>query len=188
MKTSPLERLEVFLTLQRWWADGCNPLGASRKIMSYGSAISAEAAEPSVELVEGWHCSHLYYRFDRGVLAGMEAGARQAGCDEVVAALDPAGPDALVRMQTSVVSGHKADFGLMLLDPNPLRIDAVHQRLMASPLGPALVPTYSFVSVTEVSEYVPRWSSTATGWSAKGKTGQVPRFKPRCGRTQRVNR
>jgi chlorite dismutase len=58
-------------------------------------------------------------------------------------------------LQTSLVSGHKADFGLMLMDPNPLKIEAVNQRLLASKLGPALLPTYSFVSITEISEYVP---------------------------------
>ena len=55
----------------------------------------------------------------------------------------------------NLVSGHKADFGLMLMDPDPLKIEAVNQRLLASRLGPALTPTYSFVSLTEISEYVP---------------------------------
>jgi chlorite dismutase len=58
-------------------------------------------------------------------------------------------------LQVSIVSGHKADFGLMLLDGDPLKIDNVHQRLMAGPLGSAIEPGYSFVSMTEVSEYVP---------------------------------
>jgi hydrogen peroxide-dependent heme synthase len=44
---------------------------------------------------------------------------------------------------------------LMLLDPDPLKLDGLHQRLLASPLGPALETTYSYVSMTEVSEYVP---------------------------------
>ena len=43
----------------------------------------------------------------------------------------------------------------MILDADPLVIDSVHQRLMSGPLGVALEPTYSFVSLTEVSEYVP---------------------------------
>jgi chlorite dismutase len=43
----------------------------------------------------------------------------------------------------------------MLLDADPLVIDSVHQRLLSGPLGTALEPTYSFVSLTEVSEYVP---------------------------------
>jgi chlorite dismutase len=104
---------------------------------------------------EGWHCSHLYYRFDRGRLAGFSANELALGREQMIAALDPNGPHAPARLQTSVVSGHKADFGLMLLDPDPLKIDAVHQRLMSGALGPALVPEYSYVSLTEVSEYVP---------------------------------
>jgi chlorite dismutase len=43
----------------------------------------------------------------------------------------------------------------MLLDPDPLKIDGVHQAIRASKLGTVLEPTYSFVSITEISEYVP---------------------------------
>jgi chlorite dismutase len=103
----------------------------------------------------GWHASHLYYLWDRSALARLTASQRAAGRQEIAAALDPGSEDAPQRLQTSVVSGHKADFGLMLMDPDPLRVDRVHQRLMASELGPALKPGYSFVSVSEVSEYVP---------------------------------
>lgn len=122
--------------------------------MSYGRP-AADAAPPSLELTNGWHCSHFYYRFHRGVLAQMSPEQRQAGCQQIQAILDPAGPEATQRLQTSVVSGHKADFGLMLMDPNPLKIDSIHQQLLACTLGPAIEPTYSFVSVTEISEYVP---------------------------------
>lgn len=115
----------------------------------------ANTPEPSLTPVGGgWHSSHLYYRFDRSALSQLGSSGREAGCREVIAALDPTGADAPLRMQTSIVSGHKADFGLMLLDPDPLKNDRIHQRLMASKLGPALVPTYSFVSITEISEYV----------------------------------
>jgi chlorite dismutase len=109
----------------------------------------------SLEPTEGWHCTHLYYRFDRGTLAGFTSDQLQQAREEAVAILDPMGAQAPQRLQTSVVSGHKADFGLMLMDPHPLKVEAVNQRLLASRLGPALVPTYSFVSITEISEYVP---------------------------------
>ena len=69
--------------------------------------------------------------------------------------LDPERPGAPARLQTSVVSGHKADLGLMIMDPDPLLIDGVCQAVRASKLGTVLQPTYSFVSITEVSEYVP---------------------------------
>lgn len=115
----------------------------------------AQGGAVSLQPEEGWHCTHLYYAFDRGVLASLSTGQRDAGRQELIAVLDPAGADAPTRLQTSVVSGHKADLALMMLDADPLKIDAVHQRLLASPLGVALRPTYSFVSMTEVSEYVP---------------------------------
>ncbi|HWA98429.1 MAG TPA: chlorite dismutase family protein, partial [Pirellulales bacterium] len=119
-----------------------------------GHAASTEA-EVSLRPSEGWHCQHLYYRFDRAALRQLGPSEVKAGRDEIIAVLDPTGPESPARLQTSVVSGHKADFGLMLLDPDPLRLGSVHQRLLACPLGSALVPTYSFVSLTEVSEYVP---------------------------------
>jgi peroxiredoxin len=104
---------------------------------------------------EGWHCTHIFYQFDRGALHDLYDEDLRAGRAELIAILDPAGPEAPKRLQTSIVAGHKADFGLMLLDPDPLKIDAVHQRLLASTLGPAIRPAYSFLSQTEVSEYVP---------------------------------
>jgi len=111
--------------------------------------------EVSLEPTAGWHVSHLYYRFDRARLRSLGTSELGDGCREFVAALDPAGPWSPARMQVMIVSGHKADFGLILLDPNPLVIDGVHQRLLSAPLGPAIRPTWSFVSMTEVSEYLP---------------------------------
>src|SRR5215216_109792 len=102
----------------------------------------------------GWHCSHLYYSFDRRALGQLSSDARAAGSRDLVAELDPARPEAPIRLQTTITSGQKADFGVMLLDPDPLRIDRVHQRLMASAFGSALIPRSSFVSITEISEYV----------------------------------
>lgn len=113
------------------------------------------AVEKSLTPTQGWHCSHLYYTFDRNVLRWTSPDALARGRVEIEAALDPGGPEASQRLQTSVVSGHKADFGLMLMDPDPLRIDRVHQRLLNTSLGPAIKPAYSFVSISEISEYVP---------------------------------
>jgi hydrogen peroxide-dependent heme synthase len=139
--------------------------------------MSTAPADVSLEPVEGWHCSHLYYRFDRGALARLAADDLRRGREQFVAALDPAGPEAPARLQTSLVSGQKADFGLMLLDPNPLKIDAVHQRLMAGPLGVALTPTYSFVSLTEGSEYVPTVEAYGKRLIEEGETLDSPTYR-----------
>ena len=111
--------------------------------------------EPSLTPDEGWHCSHLYYRLRRDVVSHMSQAQREEAHRQVVECLNPEREDAPQRLQTSIVSGHKADFGLMLMDPDPLRVDATHQKLLQSELGPALESTYSFVSITEISEYVP---------------------------------
>ena len=137
---------------------------------------SSGPPEVSLTPTEGWHCSHLYYRFDRAALAMLSPEARQRGAAELVATLDPNAAGAPARMQTSIVSGHKADFGLMLLDPDPLVIDAVHQRLLSGPLGPALVPAYSFVSLTEVSEYHLTAEQYAQRLVAEGEQRDSPAF------------
>src|SRR5262249_57345522 len=116
---------------------------------------TAESIPPSlVPAGGGWHCSHLYYSFDRKTLAGLTSDARAAGSRDLAAAVDPVGPDAPIRLQTTITSGQKADFGVMALDTDPLKVDRVHQRVMAGALGAAVVSRWSFVLITEISEYV----------------------------------
>jgi peroxiredoxin len=144
---------------------------------------------------EGWHCSHLYYRFDRKALRELSTDQLRTGREQFIATLTPnsesagsdqsqsrsehitAQTDAPARVQVSITSGHKADFGLMVMDANPLVIDTVHQRLLASPLGRALVPTYSFVSVTEVSEYVPTVEAYGRRLVEEGEQLDSPGYK-----------
>ena len=111
--------------------------------------------EPSIKLAEGWHCLHLYYRIDQAALRQLSAEQLAEGREIVAHLLDSSRPGAPARLQTSVVSGHKAELGLMIMDPDPLLIDGVRQGLRGSPLGTVLQPVYSFVSITEISEYVP---------------------------------
>src|SRR3972149_8539861 len=92
----------------------------------------------------GWHCSHLYYSFDRTALRQLTSDDRAAGSRDLVAVLDPPRAEAPLRLQTTITSGQKADFGVMLLDTDPLKIDGVHQRLMAGRLGPAILPRGCF--------------------------------------------
>jgi chlorite dismutase len=135
------------------------------------------AVEPSLSPAEGWHCTHLFYRFDRVQLAALGADLVHSGRDDLVAALDPNHSDAPERLQVSITSGHRADFGLMLMDADPLKIDRVHQRLLSGPLGPALQPTYSFVSISEVSEYVPSVEQYAQRLVADGEEPGSPTYE-----------
>ena len=142
---------------------------------AHGAAHAA--VETAIQPCTGWHCSHLFYAFDRERLAGLTPAARAAGVRQFAEALDPAGPHAPTRLQTWIVPGHKADFGVMAMDPDPLKVDDVHQRLLVGPLGSALVPTYSFVSLTEVSEYVPTVEQYAARLVAEGEVADSPSYK-----------
>lgn len=142
--------------------------------MSRPTPPAASSAHPMHPDGGGWHCSHLYYSFDRAALAGLDPDSRQQGQTEIIAALDPAAKTAPTRLQVSLVSGHKADFGLMMMDTDALKIDAVHQQIMASALGPAMRPGYSFVSVTEISEYVPSVDEYGKRLQQEGETKDSP--------------
>jgi chlorite dismutase len=140
-------------------------------------ADPAAAADVSCEPSSGWHCTHSFYRFDHAALAGLPAEARVAGIRDFTAAVDPTHAASPRRLQTWLVPGHKADFGIMAVDPSPQRVDAVHQRLLAGPLGPAIVPTYSFVSLTEVSEYVPTVEQFGQRLIQEGESPDSPAYK-----------
>ncbi|MEM6328730.1 MAG: hydrogen peroxide-dependent heme synthase [Planctomycetota bacterium] len=158
--------------------DGAEAEGP-RPAASYPAAgrAPAPAVDPLAPAGGGWHCSHLYYSFDRRQLAGMPAEDRARVAEDFIARLDPESPDAPVRLQASVTSGHKADFGLMMMDADPLKIDAAHQRLMASAAGPVLLPGYSFVSVTEISEYVPSVEDYGKRVAAEGDAVGTPAYE-----------
>ncbi len=123
--------------------------------MNRPSHPSPALPQPSTKLTEGWHCLHLYYRVDQSALSRLSSVELAEGRETLVHLLDPERPGAPARLQTSVVSGHKADLGLMIMDDDPLLIDGIRQAIRASKLGAVLQPAYSFVSITEISEYVP---------------------------------
>lgn len=133
--------------------------------------------EPSIQPSNGWHCTHIFYRLNRSLLAGLSPTQRSAGLQQFSKIIDPTSENAPTRMQSFIVAGHKADFGLIMLDPDPLKIDGIHQQLLRSPLGPALETTYSFLSLTEISEYVPSPERYAQRLAAGGEDPQSPAFE-----------
>ena len=113
------------------------------------------AIDVSIEPSKGWHVSHLFYVFDRAKLAQLSSATRAEGIRHFIETLDPTTQQAPLRLQSWIVPGHKADFGIMAMDPSPLRVESIHQRLLSGPLGHTLTASYSFIGLTEVSEYVP---------------------------------
>lgn len=146
---------------------------------AYAHAAAEQEPHSLTPARGGWHGSHLYYSFDRSALKQLSDAERSAGCEQMMIELDPSIGDAPLRLQTSIVAGQKADFGLLMLDPDPLKIDRVHQRLLSTPLGPAIRPAYSFVSMTEISEYVQTVEQFGERLVAEGMDAASPEFAAR---------
>jgi chlorite dismutase len=136
----------------------------------------AQLPEPTRQLTEGWHCLHLYYRLKPAGGAALTPQIRSSGRDQLCRLLDPARDGAPQRLQVSVVTGHRADLGLMLMDPDPLRLDGIKQGIRQSALGDWLEPTYSFVSITEISEYVPTVEQYAEKLRQEGASPGDPAY------------
>jgi hydrogen peroxide-dependent heme synthase len=122
----------------------------------HGHRPAASASIPATLVPEtGWHFLHVFYQVDRAALAGLAPEARADGRAQVIAALDRSRAGAPDQIQCFAVPGHKADFGVMMAGTDLKAVHAVQTAIQASSLGPALRATYSFYSITEVSEYVP---------------------------------
>ncbi len=109
-------------------------------------------AEPSVVPEHGWHCAHYFYRFRRDAIDSKLDQDAQQQFRQALASDSDTAPERLAAYWTS---GHRADFGVMVMDPDPAKVDAIHQQIMAPRLGRYVEPAWSFVSMSEVSEYVP---------------------------------
>jgi hydrogen peroxide-dependent heme synthase len=92
---------------------------------------------------EGWGVLHLFYRIDRDRAEREPGGAKRVL--DAVASLTAADHQVLC----FAVLGHKADLGVMALGPDLARLQAFEQELTGAPLDPA----WSYVSLTERSEY-----------------------------------
>ncbi len=93
----------------------------------------------------GWGVLHLF-----GHVPGPQAGSGPGGLDgnRVLQAVKTAEADD-VQVVTVAMLGHKADIGFMALGPDLWRL----RRLQSDLQRAGLVVTYSYVSLTEISEY-----------------------------------
>jgi hydrogen peroxide-dependent heme synthase len=101
---------------------------------------------------QGWGVLHLFFHLRRDVLADPHFEREQAARDLLsrIQAFDAR--DGYQVLAFSVL-GQKADLGLMVLGPDLAALDAFAVAVAASPLGMALVPAGSYLSLTELSEY-----------------------------------
>jgi hydrogen peroxide-dependent heme synthase len=102
----------------------------------------------------GWHCLHLFYRVDHAqwqLLSAEEQRAAKTALSDTVQEIRASRNTQLLIL--SIVTP-KADVGFMLITPDLDKANAFEKRLSLSLGSAVLEPVYSYLSLTEESEYV----------------------------------
>src|SRR5206468_2147386 len=103
---------------------------------------------------EGWHCLHLFYRTDYGqwqLLSREEQNAAKTNLASLVQ--EVRAMDSTQLLTLSVVTP-KADLGFMLITPDLHNANKIDKQLSLSLGADVLTPVYSYLSLTEESEYI----------------------------------
>jgi hydrogen peroxide-dependent heme synthase len=101
----------------------------------------------------GWPVMHLFYRIDRSRWRGLAPHERSAAIEELGGWLTArAAEEGLQLVPFAGVT--KCDVGFMAVHPDLWRVQQVSQEIPATAFGACLTPVYSFLSLTEASEYI----------------------------------
>jgi hydrogen peroxide-dependent heme synthase len=102
---------------------------------------------------QGWHCLHLFYRIEFGPWQLLNREEQNAAKTNLTALVQEVRALTSTQLLTLSIVTPKADLGFMLITPDLHEANRIEKRLSAS-LGPdILVPVYSYLSLTEESEY-----------------------------------
>src|SRR5262245_7778535 len=109
---------------------------------------------PSVKLDRGIHVMHLFYKIDRLRWTSLPAGesARTLGRLEALCAANAAASHP--RLVTYANTGGKADLAFMIYAKELGQAAQIHRDLEAAFPPGVLEKVYSYLSVTELSEYM----------------------------------
>ncbi|MEP6602715.1 MAG: hydrogen peroxide-dependent heme synthase [Spartobacteria bacterium] len=103
---------------------------------------------------EGWHCLHLYYRIEYGQWQLLSREEQNEAKTNLTALVQEIRATELTQLLTLSVVTSKADLGFMLITPDLQTANKIDKQLSIS-LGPdVLTPVYSYLSLTEESEYM----------------------------------
>src|SRR5437016_11600284 len=103
---------------------------------------------------EGWHCLHLFYHVENGqwqLLGRDEQNAAKTNLAKIVQ--EVRAMDSTQLLTLSVVTP-KADLGFMLITADLHDANKVEKQLSLSLGADVLTPVYSYLSLTEESEYI----------------------------------
>ena len=102
---------------------------------------------------QGWHCLHLYYRIEFGQWQLLSAEEQRAAKTRLTSLVQDVRALENTQLLTMSVVTPKADLGFMLITPDLHIANRIEKQLSLSLGADVLVPVYSYLSLTEESEY-----------------------------------
>ncbi len=108
----------------------------------------------------GWAVVHLFYRIDRARWQSMVAAERSAAVEAFAGWLESSLAEEGLQL-VPLAGVTKCDVGFMAVHPDLWRVQQLTQEIAATSFGSCLTPVYSFLSLTEASEYI----TSETDWA-----------------------
>lgn len=108
----------------------------------------------AVKLDRGIHVMHLFYRVDRAVWEDCLDGVSYSVCEQLEALLEANNQPCQPRMVSYVNVGGKADLAFMICAADLIELSRLHRELEFCFPAEVLELVYSYLSVTELPEYV----------------------------------
>lgn len=108
----------------------------------------------AVKLDQGIHVMHLFYRVDRAVWEDCLDGVSSNVCEQLEALLAANAQPCQPRIVSFVNVGGKADLAFMICAADLVGLSRLHRELEFCFPAEALELVYSYLSVTELPEYV----------------------------------
>ncbi|HJX98325.1 MAG TPA: hydrogen peroxide-dependent heme synthase [Chthoniobacterales bacterium] len=103
---------------------------------------------------EGWHCLHLFYQVEHGQLNLLSRDEQNAAKTNLTKLVQEVRAMESTQLLTLSVVTPKADLGFMLITPDLHNANKIEKQLSQSLGADVLTPVYSYLSLTEESEYI----------------------------------
>ena len=118
---------------------------------------------------QGWHCLHLFYRIEFGQWQLLARGTTR-GEDRVFRrSCRSACACRVTQLLTLSVVTPKADLGFMLITPDLHAANRIEKQLCLALGADVLIPVYSYLSLTEESEYATTDEEYAKTFSSRSR-------------------
>lgn len=103
---------------------------------------------------EGWLVLHLFYRIDRRAWRELSERETRQPRERLRGLVEEFRRHEKCQIYTYAVVGHKADFGVLMVDPELHHLNSAQNRIFQVFPAGTLEPAYSYLSMSEVSEYM----------------------------------